>query len=539
MFDNNLSYWNSIRTIDKRLRSFKEGYRQNIALLGDKSRIDHIHHKYIPARLESETVIYANASYAGDREIFNNIAYSILSGYLKSYESLDRMISAASYILPSTTTFIKDILKTKGYIPFLKSLELINKFINETTNRCIFILDEFTELKKIYKNFYYDFSQFIIFQNKCMIIITSSKVDKARDLLSSELNFLFGNFERIHLDDNACFENYLYLKDLLEPIKPTPAFLSFFVNAVGTNISYLDIIASEVKNYYSNDEMNCIRNVMTNILLKEESCLFQRFIARIEAIKSRFKDYTTPLKLILTISAGYIRKKELVSLNIIREKSLTTQLNRLLELGYISNNGDVYKIKDDLFSLWLSHVFSYYFYPSVLDTRTRERLFKLKLKETVEIFNEAYFKDATERIADLIATFNNDYLKVRKQKIRLPRIERTKMLPYPEERFRFLVGEGKDIIFVGIKKNTADDADIVDYIEKTRVFKNKKVKKIFITLNNFSTSARIIAKENKLITWDINEINELLKIYHKPIIINENTGNFRHSHIYDKGQPSS
>ena len=98
---------------------------------------------------------------------------------------------------------------------------------------------------------------------------------------------------------------------------------------------------------------------------------------------------------------------------------------------------------------------------------------------------------------------------------------RSTLFPYTT-----LFRSGKEIIFVGIKKDATDDIDIVDYIEKTNAFKNKNIRKIFITLDGFSTSAKVVAKKNKLIAWDVNDINNLLSIYRKPIIINENTGNF-------------
>ena len=169
-----------------------------------------------------------------------------------------------------------------------------------------------------------------------------------------------------------------------------------------------------------------------------------------------------------------------------------------------------------------------------MDIKARERLFDAKLEETIGIFHDTYLKDATERITDLITTYEDDYLKMRKQKIRLPHINKTKVFFYPDKRFNFLVGEGKEIIFIGIKEGAADDNDIIDYIEKTQAFKNKKVKKIFITLNGLSTSARIIAKETRLIAWDVNDINDLLRIYRKPIIINENNSNIRYPYLYDK-----
>ena len=145
----------------------------------------------------------------------------------------------------------------------------------------------------------------------------------------------------------------------------------------------------------------------------------------------------------------------------------------------------------------------------------------------------SYNKDKTKRIIDLIKAFKDDRLMIKKQRVKLPNIKRIRVLSYPGGKINFLVGEGKEIIFVGIQEDATKDIDIMDYIEKTSAFKNKNIKKIFIALNNFSTSARIIAKKNKLIAWDVNDVNSLLRIYCKPVIINENIGAFRYPHIYN------
>ena len=187
----------AIKIIDKRINSFKDGYRQNLALLGDdKEQIFYILNKYVRDKDRSDELIriYVNASYIGDKEFFKNAAYSILSEYLNKNSSLDNLISLVTDILPSTVNFIKKNLRDTGPLTFLHTLELVNKFITETSKRCVFVIDGFTNLKKFFKNYHQDFSQFIIFQKKCMVIVTSDQIDKAQRILSSELNFLFGYY---------------------------------------------------------------------------------------------------------------------------------------------------------------------------------------------------------------------------------------------------------------------------------------------------------------------------------------------------------
>ncbi len=527
MNKNNIASWHAIKTINKRIQALKEGYRQNLALLGNKTRINYIRNNLFSKYSFPDIVtIYIDLSYIGEKEIFTNIAYSILSGHLHKHGSLDSLIYSASDDLPLTTSFIKETLRANGTIPLIKDLELINKFINETSKECVFIIDEFAELKRIFKNFHQDFSQFIIFQRKCMLIITSSNVNAAKSILSSELNFLFGNFEHLYLGENILLENYLYFKEILKPVKPSPMFTSFFLNITGENITYYDIFADEIKKHYHSNEEQCLKQVIKNTLFKEESYFFQKFIAYVDIMKDKFKEYPSILKLLFNISKGYIRKKEIASLDIPKIRNINRVLNKLIELDFIVNHGNVYKIKDELFSFWLYHVFCYHFYPMLLNTEEKERMFEAHLNETLDVFNTTYLKDKTERIIDLINSFNNDYLKINNQKIRLPQISKIKLISEPSDRLNFLMGEGKDIIIVGVKKDVTEESDILYYLERTRAFKNKNIKRIFITLDDVSTSAKVIAKENRLIVWNVNDINKLLKVYCKPLIINENISCF-------------
>ena len=105
-----------------------------------------------------------------------------------------------------------------------------------------------------------------------------------------------------------------------------------------------------------------------------------------------------------------------------------------------------------------------------------------------------------------------------KNKYRLPTIEKTKIISYPDNGFHLLVGEGKEMVFAGIKEKDVNDNDIFEFIEKGSNIKGKKVRKIFISLDTLSPTARLIAKNNKLTIWDVNEVNRLLTVYNKPIV---------------------
>jgi len=67
------------------------------------------------------------------------------------------------------------------------------------------------------------------------------------------------------------------------------------------------------------------------------------------------------------------------------------------------------------------------------------------------------------------------------------------------------------------------DNDIFDFIEKGANIRGKKVKKIFISLDTLPPAARVIAKNNKLLIWDVNEVNRLLNVYNQPMVSCDST----------------
>lgn len=509
-----------LSALDKRVKAFTLGYRQNIALLGgDNEEISYLLSNYLQRNKSEElTYLYASSAYAGKKEFFKAIAFSLLSDYTHRSESLDNLINYASPVLVSTTNFIKDCLK-KENISFLDVLEIINKFINESNRSCVLIIEEFLNLAGIFKGFYQDFSKFIILQRKCMIILTTSSSRDAEKVLSGELNLLFGNFEKVFLNENTSLANYFYFKSLLQPLSLSPFFLSFFVNILGTNIIYYDLMAKIIKaDYQEGNEEGLIISIAEKTLYSRETYLFQKFIKKIDLIKFYFKDSTLVLKLLFALSQGYLRKKELASLGIYDSKELNSRLQKLLDLNYLENLGNIYKIRDSLFSFWLTSVFKLYFSPPVLNPQQKIALFEQGLEEKLILFKEEFVKDKVNKIMQLFSSFKNDTLYLGKDKYRLPSVENAKIISYPARDFHLLIGEGKEIVFAGIKEKNVEDNDIFDFIEKSSNIKGKRVKKIFVSLDNLPPTARLIAKNNKLTIWDVDEVNRLLTVYNKPIV---------------------
>jgi hypothetical protein len=510
--------------LDKRIKSFAQGYRQNIAILGnDRNEISYLLENYFTQNKLKEIIyIHVTASYCDRKNFFKNVAVCILNEYLDKCDSLDNLINYGAYGLGVTINFIKDVIKHTHPPAFIDVLELINKFINESDKKCILVIENLISLKKIFPNFHNDFSKFIILQQQCMVILASLHTRESEKTLYCDLNFLFGNFEKIIFSENNFFENYTYLKKILNPLPCSPFFISFFVNIFGHNSTYYELLSPSMKEIsVEADEEESIIAILRKLLCEQQSYLFQKFISYIDAIENNFKDSPLIIKLLLALSDGYIRKKELASLHLFDPKELPSKLNKLCELNYIDNLGNIYKVKDPLFAFWLSCIFKPSFYPQLLDKNKRNQVIGQAISRAISFFREEFYKDKIKKVLELITSFKNDALRMGKIRYRLPFITKTRLMSYPEKNLHFLIGEGHEIIFVGIKEAYVEDSDIFEFIEKGSVIKGKSVRKIFISLDTFSPSAKLAAKNNKLTVWDINDINDLMYIYQKPILVQE------------------
>jgi hypothetical protein len=424
--------------------------------------------------------------------------------------------------LPHTADFIRAKIGKKKNFSFSVILKLINIFIEESGKKCFFVVEEFTNLPDIFKDFQSSFLKFLVSQKKCMIVLTSSEVKKAQSILASDLNIIFAKFEKLFISENNFLSNYRYLRSLLLPQQnPSNLFCSFFVNIIDSNIPYYQVMSRYIRNYYQENELESIRQVVRCSLFERQSYFFQRFWGKVDSLQARFKDYISYLQLLLLISDGYQEKSDILSVARGDSRKLNTRLQRLTDLGYLSSYGNLYKIRDCLFGFWLSHVFRFYFYPSLLGSPQKQKMHLRKLNETLDIFMHNINKDKISRVAELFASFNSDYFKLGRSRIKLPKVEKTKVIFHPECKMHFLIGEGRDVVFAAIKETAVKDDDMFSYIERATPFRGKNIKKFFISLENFTSSAKLIAKQNKIINWNVNDINNLLSFYRKPVIIDE------------------
>ncbi|MFH1875442.1 MAG: hypothetical protein ABH865_00940 [Candidatus Omnitrophota bacterium] len=526
------SWESKLSVFDKRLRAFNEGYRQNLVLLADdRDEISYLLTSYFnSAPTQNFTCVRVYSRYLDRRGFLRAIACSLLRDYAGIDKNLDELLHASEITLPLTASLLKELFK-KENVSFLEIIEVINKFINETGKKCILIIEDFLALAELFPSFFQDFSKFLILQRSCMTVLTSSAPARAEKVIGNELNLLFGNFEKLYISEQDFFASYRCLKNSLAPISPSPLFTAFFVNMVGSHSMHYDLMARAIRVHYrADDEGGSLIKILTETLHEPEAYFFQKFIQRIDLVKVSHKDATVIIRILLALAQGYARLREIASVVDCDAKSLAVRLEKLVNTQYITSYGDIYKISDPLFSFWLSRVFKPRFLSALFDSTKSQAAWRMTVENDFVAFKEEFIKNGVTRVLELVGAFKDDYIRTGKHKYNLPLIHKTKIVSYPEKNTHIFIGEGKEIIFAAIKEGSAQDGDVIEFIERARGFRSRRVKKIFIAMDSFSSSARLIAKNHKLVTWDASDINRLRALYNKPMMPHSEDKDYQNEH---------
>lgn len=504
--------------VDKRIQSFANGYRQNIALFAnDNEELTYLLETYFsnnPAI--SMPVIHVSTRHAGAKRFFKNIAISILTSQVNTPLSIDALISQAGDILPNTTTLIKGALAAEE-ITFTMVLDVVNGFIEESKKPLIFVINEFQGLKRIFGSCLEDFSKFIILQRGCMVVVSSSQQADAEKILSGELNLLFGNFERIYCNENSFISRYNQVYRALER-SPEPSLVaSFIVNIIDDNtLYYKHILENAVahSSLFAADDI--IMATIENTLYSPQTYLHQKFLSAINQIENSHKQYGAAVQILSAISKGYIRKQEITSLKLAESKTIDARLNKFCEDGMIVNHGNIYQINDRLFSFWLANIFS--FHTSYTNSLQRKILWQQHMRAEIALFKTQISKSKLERLRYLAALFRDDSFTLGNESYKLPALTRTTLTSYPEENMHLMIGEGREIMVMGIKERDAKDSDVFSFAEKGSNIKGKGVKKLFVSLGAMPDTAKLAAKNHRFQALGINELNQVMKLYNQPIL---------------------
>jgi len=516
-----------LEILRKRISSLKDGYRQNIAIVGDelvgKTSIifkllnnladPRIVPLYLEARPESQELFA--------RRFIGVLLYNFLNNSgIEIKEDLDFLLFKSEKFIPKTIQKAVSVLKslkrrkkTNIYTELFWLCELLNQ---ETGKSCVVIIDEFHNLENTgIPDLYREWSKILITNKTTMHIIISSARSKAKNILANNLSLLFGNFEVLTVEPFDIGTSEKYLDTKLCGLSTNKGMKDFIVHFTGGYPFYLEIITEAILKYPGVE----LADILENLLFLPSGILNQRFSNYLKRFQDNSsQDYTSILYL---IASGHNKIKDIAHILHKQKKEALARINKLVELDAITRMGDFLAINDRIFSFWLRFIYQEKLNSLTFDAKNQKALFRSKIEAMIEEFMLQTKKPVLERLTELLHLFEDDMIQINTKKIRLDRFKEVKPLEFGHQGIRNgLIGRSCDSLWiVAFKQDLLTEEDITEFTKECRKYRHKLLRKVIVTSCELDSNARLRALEEKILTWDINNLNHILDLFYKPRIV--------------------
>lgn len=529
---------NYLEILTKRVKALKEGYRQNIAFVGNeligktslilKFLTNFSDPKILPVYLNirPDSLEYFAKKFIGA------LLYNFLSNSgIHLEEDLNFLIHKAQRYIPKTVTKIKSILaileRKKRWEIFPELFALCDLIKEETGKLTLVIFDEFHYLDALgIKNLYRDWSKILILQKNTMFILISSARFSAKKILSENLSLLFGNFEIIDVEPFDLKASEEFLTEKLGRISLDRFLKNFLINFAGGSPFYLEVIAAALCKIKSQDisdsviQKDLLINALGDLLFEETGTLNQRFQ---HCLSNLFKSFPSQdyLPVLYSIAEGSNKIRNLAKKSGKQKNDLVKIINRLIELDVIIKNGDFLKINDRIFAFWLKFVHEKKNAMLNFDTQTQKDTFNNGVRELLHEFIMVSQRGFTERIEELLHLFENEGVYIERRRLRLTPFREIKPVSFNYPTIKNgILGRSTDTLWIiAIKDNLITEEDIVSFAKECKKYRQKTQRRILITPLEIDSNVRLKALEEKIWPWNLNNVNLLCELFSKPAII--------------------
>ncbi|MCX5715459.1 MAG: ATP-binding protein, partial [Candidatus Omnitrophica bacterium] len=515
-----------LEVLNKRVESLKSGYRQNIALTGQKLCGKTSILQQFLANLKDNSLIpvYIEVR-GGSLEAFAEqfIGTMLLNFFRPSCEEMQEdlqfLINKAQETIPKTAASIRrvlSLLEKKDYPEAYSSLFNLTSSLREEGGKpCIIILDEFHNLSGFsLKNPFAIFGKKIMVQKDTMYVVTSSNVSSIKKILREKLDLLFGNFEVLEIRDFEFSVSRLFLEKRLEGIKLHDELKDFLIAFTDGRPFYLDIVASKLTDISGQLQFKWlgpshIAQALEDLLFNSKGSINQYFQNLISTLGPAASEDEC-MDLLAAISEGKKRLNQMRGSFSGKTADMPARMQRLIDENLVSKNGIIYYFNDRVFEFWVRYVYSKKRRSLVSIFQDRSNIFKKDMETLIAAFIAENRKGAYERVRELCSNFSNEVITISEKSIKFPRFTRveadTASCPNGELTIKASYNKDKLWIFKLSRKNV-DEAVVSEYIERFKDSDPAPQRKILIALEGVDTNAMLLAKEKKIWIWSKETLN--------------------------------
>ncbi len=523
--------------LHKRATALKSGYRQNVAIIGHQQlgKTSILRHFLFTLRDPEILSVYVEIKLQSLDYFVDQFIRSLLFQYLAQTqevnptESLEKLVVSAQPSIPKTVTRIReisDLLKNRhAEEAYTKLFELTSIVKAETGKNCIVVLDEFHRLGEFgIKNAFYDFGRRIMVQKDTMYLLASSSFSASRKILAEKLSLLFGNFERIYLENFDFETSFAFIEKKIQPLHMSKDLRNYLVSFTDGHPFFLETIAARIREWSLSQgreqaSTSDTAEVFYRLFYESQGVLNQYFMKLISPwtqARSRGKH----LLILAEIARGNNRLKEIACALNMSQKEASSQLHELMEYELLVKTGVFYRFHNKIFRFWLREVYEKKEL-SLLGAAGKKEAFAAEVLRDINEHAEILALGVVQRVEGLFSEFRNDLVEFGEKKRKLPHF--TEVLRSAEMHGRDLssriVARGSGRCWVcQVTQEKATEKEVMELVQGSP--KNKTAHtKVLLALKGIDDNGKLLAKEKRVLTLGLSRINLLMDLYGKPPIV--------------------
>ncbi len=527
-----------LELLKRRVFDLKEGYRQNMAFLGDRYTGKTMIIKKFLSDLDDPQIVpvYIDLENADLSYFFYKLAGSLLYHFAQSQalslaDELSLLANATENRLPQT---VKVIRKIQGLLAqnrqreaYLEIITLPQIFTQEAQVYCVLFFDEFQHFEDFgIDDEFQELGKQIMTQRRCLYVVTSSLLWSAQRILSEKLSLLFGNFEILEIQPFDIKTSQEFVGFQLQGIKISGQLTHFLIDFTGGQPLYLTLICEQLRvlaDAHKQTEvfLPLLSLAMEKILHERWGVLSRHFDLVIERIASG-KGNVVVSRILLSLAFGRQKVTELSANLKLKQAAVGARVNRLLELGIIAKNGNYFYIPDRLLKYWLKFVF--YKRRNVIEDHgeRQQEEFRHEFNAAFEASCANANRDVSSQILELLSCFENESLSINGRRYKLPVFEqmtpaRVAMASGGHLDFIRAVSQEGEWIIV-LKSGAIGENEISNMLVETKKIIHKPQRCVLISFDRLDENARIRALQERMWIWNEGELNTLAAIFDKSLI---------------------
>ncbi|MBF0570377.1 MAG: ATP-binding protein [Candidatus Omnitrophica bacterium] len=528
-----------LEILKKRVMGLKEGYRQNVALLGSryigKTALLHC----MMSQMEDEDVFFIYLDLENrDFDYFSvQFTKSLLYNYLKKenlplQEDLKLLCAEAKDHIPRTVFLVQAIENFTGQGKMLEAYHMIlslpEVFTQETGKSVVLIFDEFGHLENFnIPEVFAELGKRIMTQKNCLYIVASSFPQQAETILSEKLSLLFGNFETIPLQPFNFSEAQGLIDQNLDGVKIGLHLKNFMADFAGGHPLYINLLCQELiclSGVYAQQEIYApiVTQAIENVIFNRWGVISRHFELEINALTAG-KSAGLAVALLGALAQGKHKISDLSESLKLKSPQISPRVNSLQDSNIVERNGNYYHIKDKLFSYWIKYVYQRRLHVIDLEAGRSRKQFKEEINRALNDFGVVARKDLSVRISDLMHKFDNESFVLCGRRYKLTAFRDIKILKLRTgtgNYFDAISAQGQEGLWlVVLKKDPVHDNDLNGILEEIKKLDPRPLRSVIVSLSGLDENAKVRALQEKLWIWDEDQLNCLMHLFDEPIIV--------------------